>query len=115
MTMIVHYTYLINHIANHWRLYATTASSQLKNPLKPAFLCANNAVIPKTHDTGFLNRQCAEFDIKFVEHQRICEELTIFATETRYPIRIEVDIDTTERLLQQALKIHRKRCRYYYI
>ena len=71
-----------------------------------AFLCANNAVITKTHDTGFLNLRCAEIDNAFSKFQKVCEELTIFATETRYPIRIEVDDATAGRLLQKALEIY---------
>ena len=71
-----------------------------------AFLCANNADISKTHDTGFLNQKCMEFNKSFSEFQQICEELTIYATETRYPIRIEVSEPNTERLLHQALEIY---------
>ena len=71
-----------------------------------AFLCANNVDIPKTHDTGILNQHCSEIDDKFSNFQKLCEELTIYATETRYPIRIEIDEATAERLLQQVLEIY---------
>ena len=71
-----------------------------------AFLCANDVEIPKTHDTGILNLQCTEIDNTFSKFQKICEELTIYATETRYPIRIEVDEGTANRILQQVLDIH---------
>jgi HEPN domain-containing protein len=71
-----------------------------------AFLCANNITIPRTHDTGILYLRCAEINSTFSKFQRICEEFTIYATETRYPIRIEIDEATTERLLQQALDIY---------
>ena len=71
-----------------------------------AFLCANNVDTIKTHDTGFLNQKCMEFDKSFNKFQHICEELTIYAIETRYPIRIEVSEPNTERLLHQALEIY---------
>ena len=71
-----------------------------------AFLCANDIVIMKTHDTGILYQQCVEIESTFLKFQKICEEFTIYATETRYPIRIEVDEATTERLLNQALEIY---------
>ena len=71
-----------------------------------AFLCAHDVALSRTHDTGILNHQCTEIENTFTKYQKICEELTIFATETRYPVRIEVDSATTERLLQQALEIY---------
>jgi HEPN domain-containing protein len=71
-----------------------------------AFLCAAEIDIPKTHDTGYLCRRCAEIDEAFLEHLKPCEELAIYATETRYPIRIEIDEATIKRNLQQALAIY---------
>ena len=71
-----------------------------------AFLCANDVTITKTHDTGILYQQCVDIDSSFSKFQKICEEFTIYATETRYPIRIEVDEATTERLLNQAFEIY---------
>ena len=81
------------------------AQQAVEKSLK-AFLCANDVIIKKTHDTGILHQQCVDIDNSFSKFQKICEELTIYATETRYPIRIEVDEATTERLLCQVLEIY---------
>ena len=47
----------------------------------------------------------SEHDI-VAEWIQVAEELTIYATETRYPIRTEVDEDTAKRILQQVWEIH---------
>jgi HEPN domain-containing protein len=71
-----------------------------------AFLVANDIAIAKTHDTGILYRKCVEIEGTFSKFEKTCEEFTIYATRTRYPIRIEVDEETAERLLQQAQEIY---------
>ena len=71
-----------------------------------AYLCANGVEIPKTHDTGMLCRRCTEFNNAFSEFLELCEEVTVYATETRYPIRIEIDEAGAKRNLHQALKIY---------
>jgi HEPN domain-containing protein len=71
-----------------------------------AFLCANEIKIPKTHDTGYLCRKYAEIDNAFLEYLKPCEELAIYATETRYPIRIEIDEVTVKCNLQQAWTVY---------
>jgi HEPN domain-containing protein len=71
-----------------------------------AFLCASGVDIPKTHDTGILCRMCSVLDSLFLKYMISCEELAIYATETRYPIRIEVDETTVKHNLQQALDIY---------
>ena len=71
-----------------------------------AFLCYHDVTFPKTHDTGFLYNKCVEIENSFSRFQNICEELTIYATETRYPIRIDIDEPTAERLLKQSEDIY---------
>ena len=71
-----------------------------------AVLCAHGIDIPRTHDTGILNIQCTKIDSAFSQFQRLCEELAIYATETRYPIRIEVNEDLVNRILQQVFEIY---------
>jgi HEPN domain-containing protein len=71
-----------------------------------AFLCANDVDVPKTHETGILCRLCIDLDSSFSRFLEACEELAIFATETRYPIRIEIDEATVVRNLRQAFEIY---------
>jgi len=71
-----------------------------------AFLCANGVDVPKTHETGILCRQCADVDNSFLSFMPQCEELAIYATETRYPIRIEIDEVMAKHTLKQAFEIY---------
>ena len=71
-----------------------------------AFLCANGVEIPRTHETGVLCQQCADIDDSFTKYLAPCEDLAIYATETRYPIRIEIDEATAKRNLEQAQEIY---------
>jgi HEPN domain-containing protein len=71
-----------------------------------AFLCASGVDVPKTHETGILCRQCADINHLFSKFLKPCEELAIYATETRYPIRIEIDEATVKRNLEQAFEIY---------
>ena len=71
-----------------------------------AYLCANDVDIPKTHEVKRLCNQCAEIDNSFTVLFDDCEELEVYATETRYPLRIEIDDTHATRALQQALSIY---------
>ena len=71
-----------------------------------SFICAHNKDIPKTHEVKRLCNQCAEIDSSFEILFGDCEELEVYATETRYPLRIEIDDTHAERALKQAFKIY---------
>jgi HEPN domain-containing protein/GNAT superfamily N-acetyltransferase len=71
-----------------------------------AFLCANGVEVPRTHETGYLCQLCINIDDSFSSFLESCEELAIYATETRYPIRIEIDEATVKRNLKQAFEIY---------
>jgi HEPN domain-containing protein len=71
-----------------------------------AYLCAIGVDIPKTHEVKRLCDMCAETDTTFSELFSDCEELEVYATETRYPLRIDIDDSHAERALKQALKVY---------
>jgi len=71
-----------------------------------AFLCANNIEIPKTHDCGLLCQRCTELDEGFRSFQEICDELVVYATHTRYPIRIEIEEHDAKQALKQASDLY---------
>ena len=71
-----------------------------------AFICANDIDIPKTHEVKRICKQCSEIDDAFTILLDDCEELEVYATETRYPLRIEIDDTHAERALKQALTIY---------
>ena len=53
-----------------------------------AYICANGIPVLKTHETGLLCRNCSELDKSFADYLEDCEELEVYATQTRYPNRI---------------------------
>jgi len=71
-----------------------------------AYLCANNTEIPKTHDAGLLCMRCADLDIEFADYQETCEEMVVYATHTRYPIRIKIEECNASRVLKQASELY---------
>ncbi len=71
-----------------------------------AFICATDIDIPRMHDTGELCRLCGNFDSTFLQIIQACSQFTRYATDTRYPRKLEIDEATVEWLLRQALEIH---------
>jgi HEPN domain-containing protein len=71
-----------------------------------AYLCAIGADFPKTHEVKRLCDICATNDNTFSELFSDCEEIEVYATETRYPLRIDIDDSHAERALNQALRIY---------
>ena len=71
-----------------------------------AFLCANGADIPKTHEVKRICMQCSDLDDSFIVLFDDCVELEVYATETRYPLRIEIDDVHTDRALKMANRIY---------
>ena len=71
-----------------------------------AYICSNDIDIPKTHEVKRVCMQCSETDASFTALFDDCEELEVYATETRYPIRIEIDDTHAERALCKALRIY---------
>ena len=71
-----------------------------------AFLCAKGIDVPKTHDCGLLCQHCAELDTAFSTFQAACDGITVYATHTRYPIRIDIEEHHAKQALAQALDVY---------
>jgi len=71
-----------------------------------AFICAHDIDIPKTHEVKKLCEKCSKIDDSFAVLFDDCEELEVYATETRYPLRVEIEDTHAERALKQALRIY---------
>ncbi|MCL2509017.1 MAG: HEPN domain-containing protein [Oscillospiraceae bacterium] len=71
-----------------------------------AFLCFNDIKVPKTHATRVLCAQCADINNDFSDYLAPCAELQVYATDTRYPLRIEIDEAKAGIALWQALEIY---------
>ena len=66
------------------------------------FLISNNVNPPKTHDLPVLCDMCIEFNNDFQDLYDICEFLTRFGVQPRYPNEIEVSEPDAEKALQSV-------------
>jgi len=71
-----------------------------------AFLCVSGLEEPKTHELDELCRRCMDIDAAFSAFLADCADLKIYATNIRYPSRIEVDDTHAKRALFQAKVIY---------
>ena len=71
-----------------------------------AYICVNGIEVPKTHEVGLLCHQCSELDKSFLDFHEDCEDLELYATQTRYPRRIEIEDNNANEALKKALKIY---------
>jgi HEPN domain-containing protein len=60
----------------------------------------------RTHELGLLCHRCAEFEEEFSRFFSDCDELEIYATQIRYPSRINVENHNAEKALKQALRLY---------
>jgi HEPN domain-containing protein len=75
--------------------------SQSAEKYLKGFLASNNIVAPKTHSLVLLRKLCIDIDnVNFHKIFKECKILTAYATETRYPLRIQVN----EADMKYALK-----------
>jgi len=70
------------------------------------YLCAQGIEVPKTHEVGLICRRCTEFCPAFADYFDACDELTMYATHTRYPNRIEVEEHDARRVLRWATSLY---------
>src|SRR5215471_1222342 len=70
-----------------------------------AFLVYNDQEPPKTHDLIELARLCNNFDSDFSVIIPKCEYLLPFATQTRYPSKLELEEEDMKRALVYAQAI----------
>jgi len=70
-----------------------------------AYLCAKDIEVPRTHELDLLCHQCNELNPAFSDFYNACETLEIYATQTRYPSRIDVTEQDAKYALIQALEI----------
>jgi len=67
------------------------------------FLISNRIIDPpKTHDLIQLRTMCAEINEKFEEVRDICQRLTRYGVQPRYPNEIEILESDAEAALQNA-------------
>lgn len=70
------------------------------------YLCSKEIEVPKTHEVGLLCHRCAEFDNGFAAFFKDSAILEGYATNTRYPNKIEIEEHNAKKALSQALAIY---------
>ena len=60
---------------------------------------------PKTHDLTNLNDMCQDIDKRFSEIERVCDILTRYGVQPRYPREIGVTVNDTQKALEYARQI----------
>ena len=73
----------------HYEIICYHCAQAAEKYLK-GYLVYHDVVPRKTHDLSFLNNLCIEKDGTFTDIQALCDFLTTFATDTRYPNKYEV-------------------------
>ena len=73
--------------------------------LKGYLIFCGNDEPPKTHNLSRLCVLCSEHSTKFNDILKICDFLTAFAVQSRYPDEIYIDKDITEKAIDYAGKI----------
>jgi len=65
-----------------------------------AYIAANGSTPPKTHNLEILMERCKQYLCDFDNYTDLCDTLTTYVSDTRYPPRLSL----TEQHMKQALK-----------
>jgi HEPN domain-containing protein len=69
------------------------------------YLAMQNDKLLKTHDLVVLCEAASKYEINFNQILNTCSDLTIFASEVRYPNSFEIDDYHTRKALQDSKSI----------
>ncbi|MCL2083393.1 MAG: HEPN domain-containing protein [Oscillospiraceae bacterium] len=75
-------------------------SEQCAEKMLKGFLVANAQNPPRTHDLPMLCDMCVELDIQFKALYDMCEFLTLYGVQPRYPNELEILGDDADRALR---------------
>jgi len=70
------------------------------------YLQARGEDIPNTHAVGALCSRCAKLEPSFEAYDFACAKLTLYATHTRYPSRLEIEERDALRAIRWAKEIY---------
>jgi len=73
---------------------------QCAEKMLKGFLLDNAQNPPRTHDLPMLCDMCVELDMRFNELSDICEFLTLYGTQPRYPSELEIIDEDADRALR---------------
>jgi len=69
------------------------------------YIAAQGGTVIKTHDLELLIKQCKQYSSDFGNYAKLCSDLTMYISNTRYPPRHELIEQDMEQALKDALKI----------
>jgi len=87
-------------------------SEQCVEKMLKGFLVANSQNPPRTHDLPMLCDLCIEKDERFCELSDICEFLTLYGIQPRYPNELEIvdeDANKALRYIQTVIDFFERR------
>ena len=82
-------------------------SQQAVEKALKAHLVFHDVEPPYTHDLGTLCELCSEYSKDFSDFYDDCDDLTIYATRTRYPDSIEIEEQEAKEAFEKASEIYR--------
>jgi len=80
-------------------------SEQCVEKLLKGFLVANSQNPPRTHDLPMLCDICIETDNRFCELSDICEFLTLYGVQSRYPNELEIIEEDANKALRYIKEV----------
>ena len=78
---------------------------QCAEKMLKGYIASNNGRLQKTHDLVVLCETCANYDSDFEKIIGHCSDLTIYASEVRYPNILEIENYHMQNAIKDALKI----------
>ena len=80
-------------------------SEQCVEKMLKGFLVANSIAPPRTHDLPMLCDMCIEMDKRFCELSDICDFLTLYGVQPRYPNELDIVDEDSNRALRYSQSV----------
>jgi len=78
---------------------------QCAEKLLKGYIASKNGKLLKTHDLVVLCETCANYDLEFEKIIEQCSDLTIYASEVRYPNFMEIESYHMKKAIENAILI----------
>lgn len=75
---------------------------QCAEKMLKGFIASNNGRLLKTHDLVVLCEACANYNPEFENLIELCSDLTIYASEVRYPNFLEIENYHMKKAIEDA-------------
>ena len=89
----------------HMHLVCFLCQQSVEKSLKGFLIYHGIEEPPKTHELGWLCKLCLGYDERFNKIANICNELTAYGVEPRYPGEMEISENDMKKALMYAKQI----------